>query len=89
MTIQPKGYTLELSYDEMWILAWSVRRDLEHSLKTHYINHQNAFERNEENKLNTLRELFTYLGRIDLYEDIFKVKEGLFKDFNDKHNGKD
>lgn len=89
MNIQPKGYTLELSYDEMWNLAWSVRRDIEQDIKSHYIHHQDAFERNEQTKLNTLRELFNYLGRVDLYEDIFKVKEGAFKNFNDKNNGKD
>lgn len=85
MNITPKGYTLELSYNELWTIAWSVRRDLEDSLKEHYIHYQDgAFERNEKEKLNILKEMYTYLGRIDLYEGIFKIKETVFKEFNNK-----
>ena len=84
MNIEAKGYTVQMDLDELWDLAFSVKHSLEYTLKTHWINHQNSWEKNEEKKLFLLKTMFNALGRLDVYEQIFKDAEDIFKKFNDK-----
>ena len=84
MNIQAKGYTIQMDLDELWDLAFSVKHSLEYTLKTHWINHQNVWEKNEAKKLKLLKTMFNALGRLDVYEQIFKEAEDIFKKFNDK-----
>ena len=85
MNIEAKGYTVQMDLDELWDLAFSVKHSLEHTLRTHWINHQDSWEKNEEKKLRLLKTMFNALGRSDVYEQIFKYAEDIFKKFNDKH----
>lgn len=84
MTIEAKGYTVEMDLDELWYLAFSVKHSLEYSLKTHWINHQSSWKKNEEKKLKLLKAMFNALGKLEVYEQIFKDAEDIFKKFNDK-----
>jgi len=86
MDIQAKGYTIQMDSDELFNLALSVKHSLKNSLENHWVNHQNAWEKNEESKLRLLKTMFRALGRLDVYDDIFKEAEETFKKFNDKRS---
>ena len=60
-----------MDLDELWELAFSVKSSLKFTLETHWVNHQNVWEKNEEKKLRLLKTMFNALGRQDIYEDIF------------------
>tara|TARA_R110000772_G_scaffold37589_4_gene89220 strand:- start:165 stop:431 length:267 start_codon:yes stop_codon:yes gene_type:complete len=84
MNIEAKGYTIQMDLEELWTLAFSVKNALKTTLETHWINHQKVWEKNEEKKLKLLKTMFNALGRQDVYDDIFKDAEDIFKTFNNK-----
>jgi alpha-amylase/alpha-mannosidase (GH57 family) len=85
MNIEAKGYTIQMDLDELWDLAFSVKSSLEFTLKNHWVNHQNVWEKNEEKKLALLKTMFNALGRQDVYDNIFQEAQDIFKKFNDKN----
>lgn len=86
MNIQCEKFTIEMTHDELWQTAFNVRSSLSHTLQTHWVNHQNSWEKNEEQRLYRIKTMFSYLGRLDLYEDVFKEAKKIFEDFNKKRN---
>jgi hypothetical protein len=85
MNIEAKGYTIQMDLDELWDLAFSVKSSLHFTLKNHWVNHQNVWEKNEENKLALLKTMFNALGRQDVYDNIFQDAQDIFKKFNTKN----
>lgn len=84
MNIKADNFKIELTHDELWDLAFCVFHRIENTLKNHWVNHQNVWEKSEERHLKLLKELFTALGRPDCYENIFYEQRKIFKEFNDK-----
>jgi hypothetical protein len=84
MNIEAKGYKLDFTLDELWQTAFDVKRALEATLKDHWINHQDAWKKHEESRLLRLNTMFSALGRLDVYEDIFKEADNVFKEYNNK-----
>lgn len=84
MRIEAKGYNLEITVDELWLLAFSVKNSLENSIKNHWVNNQDVWKKNEKEKLMLLETMFTALGRLDVYNGIFKEAEIIFEKFNKK-----
>tara|TARA_R110000796_G_scaffold119747_1_gene233877 strand:- start:50 stop:310 length:261 start_codon:yes stop_codon:yes gene_type:complete len=86
MNIEAKDYNIEMSYNELWTLAFSVRGSLKYSIETHWVNHQDSWEEGEREKLNVIEMMFNALGRHDLYDDIFPDAITVFKEFKEKQN---
>lgn len=85
MDIEAKEFTIKMTHCELWGTAWDVRYSLCENLKSHWINHQDAWERNEQDRLYRLKTMFNHLGRLDLYEDVFNIAETIFSEFNNKN----
>jgi alpha-amylase/alpha-mannosidase (GH57 family) len=85
MNIEAKGYTIQMDLNELWDLAFSVKSSLDFTLKDHWVNHQNVWEKNEEKKLALLKTMFNALGRQDVYDNIFQEAQDIFKKFNNKN----
>lgn len=88
MKIEAKNFHLQLTYGELWTLAWDVQYSLEYSLKTHWVNHQDEWKENERLKLSTHKDMFTALGRPELHEQIFTKALEIFQEFNNKQTAK-
>lgn len=84
MNIEAKEFKLEMTHDELWSTAHDVKNALEYTLKTHWVNHQNAWEINEQKRIARIQRFFQALGRPDLYEDIPGIAKGIFDAFNKK-----
>jgi len=84
MNIEANEFKIEMTHNELWSTAFDVRNSLIASLKDHWVNHQNAWETNENERLYRLKTFFAHLGRLDLYEDVFTVANDIFKKWNDK-----
>lgn len=82
MKIEAEKYIIEMTYSELWSTAFDVRLHIEESLKRHWINHQDVWKEHEKYSLERLRIMFTALGRIDLYEEIFDTANVIFKEHN-------
>jgi alpha-amylase/alpha-mannosidase (GH57 family) len=85
MNIEAKGYTIQMDLNELLDLAFSVKSSLDFTLKDHWVNHQNVWEKNEEKKLALLKTMFNALGRQDVYDNIFQEAQDIFKKFNNKN----
>jgi hypothetical protein len=84
MNIEAKDFEMKMTYGELWATAFDVQYALEHTIKTHWINHQQNWKQNEADRLSRLRNMFYALGRPELHESIFAKAESIFKDFNSK-----
>jgi len=82
MNIEAKDYELKMTQSELWSTAFDVLQILNHTIKTHWINHQNSWKENEKPRLERIRQMFYALGRPDIYENIFNDAEKIFKEFN-------
>ena len=87
MNIEAKKFELEMTFGELWSTAFDVQSALENTLKTHWVNHQQSWRKNEEERLCRMRNMFFALGRPDLYEQIFTKADEIFKSFNDGRVG--
>jgi 5-enolpyruvylshikimate-3-phosphate synthase len=85
MEIKAEKFTIEMNHEDFWDLAFNVRTSLIFTLKTHWINHQDAWRRIESNRLEVCKKMFNALGRVDLYESIFNEADEIFKEFNEKN----
>jgi len=84
MNIEAQKFTVELSYGELFSIAWDLKISLERSLKDHWINHQNNWKTGEEQRLLMIKTMFLNLARPELYEEIDKKANAIFQEFNDK-----
>jgi hypothetical protein len=84
MDIKANDYQITVTHDELWDLAFNVRRALFDTFKTHWINHQNSWKQNEKQRLHLLQRMFFALGRPDLFEEIETEAEKTFAEFNKK-----
>lgn len=82
MDIKANKINMNLSYDELWNIAFWVKKSLETTLKEHWINHQDAWEGQEKERLSMLKNSFMVLGRIDLYEECFTTARSIFENHN-------
>ena len=82
MTIHPENFKIEMTHDEVWDLMFDIRRALESTLKTHWVNHQNVWKENEKKRLDRLNKFCLSLGRPDIYEEVFKIADDTFSEFN-------
>lgn len=82
MNIEAQKFTIEMTNEELWNTAFDVRRSLEHTLKTHWVNHQDVWQQNEKEKLCRVKKMFLSLGRPDLYDAIFDMAKEIFTEFN-------
>ena len=84
MNIEADNFKIEMTNNELWSTAFDVKRALEASLKDHWVNHQDVWEKNEKERLYRLRSFFAHLGRLDQYDDVFIRAKEIFNSFNDK-----
>lgn len=84
MNIEAKGFKVEFEQSELWQIAWDLKYHLTSTIKTHWVNHQLNWKQNEANRLMIIKLMFSNLGRIEYYEDIFSQAEEIFKEFNNK-----
>jgi len=84
MTIEAKGFTIEMTYNELWATAWDIKYHLKETIKTHWVNHQENWIKNESERLERMKAMFNSLGRADLYEDVFVYAKDVFSEFNSK-----
>lgn len=84
MNIEAKDFELKMSYGELWSMAFDVQAALEHTLKSHWVDHQLRWREHEEDRLSRLRSMFYALGRPELHEQIFSKADSIFKEFNNK-----
>jgi hypothetical protein len=84
MNIEAESFKIEMTHDEMWSIAFDIRHALEATLKSHWVNHQDSWENNEEKRLYRINKFFTHLGRPDLYQDVFQSAKTIFEAFNSK-----
>lgn len=84
MNIESKQFTIEMSSSELWNTAWDIKYATINTLKTHWVNYQNTWQKMELERLNRMEKMFLHLGRPDLYQDIFTQSEEIFKEFNAK-----
>ena len=88
MDLKAKSFVLEMDFDEAWGIAFDLRRSLEYTLETHWVNHQNSWRDNEKRRLERLKTFFFNLGRPELYEEIYTIAENTFEKFNKKRGTK-
>ena len=86
MEIEAKGFKIDMTSQEAYNTALDIRRSLEKSLKTHWVNHQSSWLSNEKETLYRLRMFFNALGRPDLYEEIYNIAEKIFEEYNKEKN---
>lgn len=84
MNIEAEKFKIEMSQSELWNTAFDIRYSIEYTLKTHWVNHQSTWLENEKERLHRMEKMFTHLGRIDLYNDIFSIAKTIFEEFNKK-----
>lgn len=84
MEIRAEEFKIEMTHEELWNTALDVKRALEHTLRTHWVDHQSVWEKNETERLNRCKNMFTALGRPELYEEIFTTAKEIFETFNEK-----
>lgn len=84
MKIEAESFKIEMTHNETYSTAWDIRRALEHTLRTHWINHQLNWREHEKDRLYRLQTFFNSLGRQDLHEDIFRLAIEIFTEFNAK-----
>lgn len=82
MDIKAKSFDINLSYDELWTIAFAIRRSIYNSLETHWINHQNSWKEHEHHKLYIVRNMFMNLGHIEFYEEIENHARCVFDAFD-------
>lgn len=82
MNITAKEFTIEMSQNELWSTAFDVRNALYYTLKGHWVNHQDAWQNNENERLGRLKVLYYSLGRPDLYDDVFVKAKEVFDEYN-------
>ena len=82
MKIEAQNFKIEMSYDELWGTAWAVRRSIEHTIKNHWVNHQNSWLNGEKQSLSICEYMFNSLGRSDLYSDLLKYASNVFDTYN-------
>jgi len=83
MEIKAQQFTIELTHDELWSMAWDVKHALLETLKTHWVNHQLVWKEHEKNRLNRIEKMFTHLGRYHEYKDIYINAQEIFSKFNE------
>lgn len=86
MNIEAKEFEIKMSYQELWTIAFDIKRALEYTIKTHWVNHQDAYgggsNGRESERFKTLKTMFYSLGRPDIYEEC----EQMHKEIFEKHN---
>ncbi len=82
MEIAAEKFTIEVTYNELWSIAWGLRNDLQNTIKTHWVQFQDNWMQNEKDKLYLINKMFTHLARPDLYDDLLKYANQTFLDYN-------
>ncbi|MFN7611602.1 MAG: hypothetical protein ACK5QX_11825 [bacterium] len=82
MNIEAQNFKMEITYGELWSVAFDLKRNLENSLKTHWVNHQQNWKKHEEANLRVIKTMFYALGRPEIYEQIDAFADNVFKEFN-------
>ena len=82
MEIKSEKFIIEMTHDELWNTAFDIRRSIEYALQTHWINHQDVWEKNEKERLFRCKRMVVALGRVELYDEIFGKAKEIFTEFN-------
>jgi len=82
MDIKADKFTLVLTYDELWNIAFDVKRALEKSINEHWVHYQDSWRSVEDNRIGYCKDMFIALGRPELM-DIEDYAERTFEAFND------
>ena len=82
MEIKAQKFTLEMNENELWATAFDVKWKLESTLKTHWVNYQDSWQKNEQERMDRLRTMFYALWRPDVYNEITETAKKIFDDFN-------
>lgn len=85
MNIKAEKIILEMSQDEFWFFTWAIKVSLENDLKNHWVRHQSNWKANEKQKLEFLEKAYSILGRLDVYEQIFRLADAEFKEYNENN----
>lgn len=84
MNIEAQDFIIKMTYGELWTLAFDVQSAIKRDLETHWVNHQDTWKHNENERLNKLKSMFLSLGRPDLVDNIYTYADETFKKFNHK-----
>lgn len=82
MTIEPKEYSLKMSYDELWTITFYIRDSLTNAIDKYWVHHQNVWEENEKERLKTLKDFFNHLEKPELYDLLLLNIKKHFENFN-------
>lgn len=75
MNVTTQELIIRITLNEARTLYYSIRRGLEHSIRTNWRNYPNAFESSEADNIGFLRALGPYVGFSE--EDIVGLKKTL------------
>ncbi len=84
MNITAKEYHITIAHNDLWLIAFDLKNTLLHTVKTHWVHHQNSWKKNEEQRLLLIRDMFYAMGNPRFYEDIFNEIDNIFLEFNKK-----
>lgn len=79
MNIEAEKFNIQMTYGELWSLAFDVKSALMHTVNTHWINHPEAWRSHEEDRQARLRNMFRGLGRPELYDHTIAEIEAILK----------
>jgi hypothetical protein len=74
MNISFEKITLEITRDEAYNLYSSLKYGLETSVKEHWVNHPNSFDKMEATRITMLRELSRFTGN-DFEYDLKQIQD--------------
>ena len=82
MNIEAERFKIEMTHNELWSTAFDVRYYLLNTVKTHWVNHQQSWRKNEEERLYRLKTMFNHLGRPEMHEGLEAEVNKIFEDIN-------
>ena len=82
MQIESKEYILTLNHSEMIALSIFIKESLIHSIKNHWVKHQDSWKRNEERRLLMLKQIYNHAGISDMYDVLFREIDTIFLEHN-------
>ena len=89
MTIEIKKVSIHVDGSELWNMAFYIKRGLLATAKEQYLDHQGSFERNEDQVLIILRNMYNALGKHEMYFSFLKEVKEIFQEHTDKSIKKD
>lgn len=82
MEIKTIKFNIELSYNELSIIADGLKTSIIKSIENYWVQHQAGWQLQEKERLEMCKIMYEALGLKHIYEEIFEKAKEIFK----KHN---